>query len=101
EVVIDMEPLKGQSYSLIPWSRLDPSEWLDINKWLIGRSLKDKYPDWKLRLRYEEQQELMGKVLSCKGTCPIYRGTMAANGRALSRLQEGDEIRTQKDSVAW
>jgi hypothetical protein len=101
EVEEDKGPLKGQSHSLIPWSSLDTEAWLDIGKWIIERDIKDKNPDWKLRLRDESQLELMGKVLSCAGECSAYRGVMATNVQHLSRLVEGDEFKTGKDSVAW
>jgi hypothetical protein len=101
EVEEDKEPLKGQSHSLIPWSGLDTEAWLDIDKWIIERDIKDKNPDWKLRLRDESQLELMGKVLSCSGECYSYRGASGVNVQHLSRLVEGDEFQTGKNSVAW
>lgn len=102
QVEIDMEkPLKGQSYSLIPWDTQDPESWLSIDKWLIERSLKDKTPDWKIRLRDDRHQELAGKVLQCRGTCEVYRGTMKARVQHLSRVLEGDEFKTNEDSSAW
>lgn len=101
DVDLDKEPLKGQPYSLIPWGSQNPEEWLSVDKWLLENEIKSKHPDWKLRLRDDNQLELLGKVLSCKGKCPIFRGTMPASGQFLSRLVEGDEIRTDKDSEAW
>lgn len=94
-------PNKGQKFSIIPWSTLDPTDWLSINTWLMERDLKDKNPDWKLRLRDAEHQELAGKVLQCKGICSVYRGGNKADVQHLSRILEGDEITTEKDSVAW
>jgi hypothetical protein len=101
QVEIDKEPLKGQLHSLIPWSTQDPEVWLDINHWLYERSLKDKTPDWKLRLRDERHSELIGKFLKCHGKCSIFRGTTSASGQHLSRVLEGDEVHTGPDSVAW
>lgn len=101
DVVLDKEPFKGQAYSLIPWSSLKSEEWLSVEKWLLENEIRSKNPDWKLRLRNNDQLELMGKLLSCKGKCPIFRGSMPASGQFLSRLIEGDEIRTEKDSEAW
>lgn len=101
QVVIDKEPLKGQKYSLIPWSDLDPDAWLSVDRWLIERKEKDKIVDWKIRLRDDRHLELVGKILKCQGTCPVYRGTNSANVQHLSQIVEGDELRTEKDSIAW
>lgn len=98
---LDKAPLKGQTFSLIPWDELDPEEWLDISQWIVERSLKDKMPDWQMRLRDDRHHELVGKMLRCRGICKIYRGTRAASGQYLSRINEGDEIVTDKDSAAW
>ena len=100
-VEIDKEPLKGQNFSLIPWASLDPEKWMDIDLWLKERDQKDKTPDWKMRLRDQRQMELVGKVLQCKGTCHVFRGTAAAQVQHLSRIVEGDEFRTGDDSQAW
>jgi hypothetical protein len=101
EVEIDKSPLRGQGHSLIPWSEQDPDEWLDIDRWLIQRSIKDKNPDWKLRLRDISHQELVGKILQCYGECQNFRGINSASVEYLSRIQEGDELKTGKNSVAW
>ena len=102
EVEVDAEqPLKGQTYSLTPWDTQDPQEFLSIDKWLIERELKDKAPNWKLRLRDDRQNEHVGKVLQCRGKCEIYRGVMKAKVEHLSRIDEGDEFRTDADTIAW
>jgi len=102
KTIIDLaEPNKGQSYSIIPWSIQDPEDFLSINTWLIERSIKDVTPDWKIRLRQADLKELTGKILQCIGICEIYRGSNKAMGQHLSRLLEGDELKTGKDSVAW
>lgn len=101
KVILDKEPLKGQGYSIIPWRGIDPEGFLNIDYWLIDRELKDVTPDWRIRLRDQRHLELMGKVLKCVGTCPVYRGVDKANVEHLSRIAEGDEFRTEKDSYAW
>lgn len=101
QVEVDREPLKGQGYSLIPWSTQDPQDWLSIDRWLIERELKDKNPDWKLRLRDDRQLEHIGKVLQCRGKCEVFRGTSKAYVQHLSRIDEGDEFKTDVDTVAW
>lgn len=101
-VEIDLpEPNKGQSHSIIPWSTQDPEDFLSINTWLIERKIKDETPDWKIRLRQADHKELVGKILQCKGTCEVYRGSNKAKVQHLSRITEGDEVKTGKDSVAW
>ena len=102
KTVIDLpEPIKGQGYSIIPWKTQDPEDFLSIKNWLIERKFKDATPDWKIRLRKAEYQELAGKVLQCRGECSVFRGTNKASVQHLSQIREGDEIVTGKDSVAW
>jgi hypothetical protein len=101
KVILDKEPLKGQGYSIIPWKGIDPEEFLRIEPWIRARKIKDETPDWKIRLRDHRHLELMGKVLKCVGTCPVFRGTAKVNVEHLSRIVEGDEFRTEKDSFAW
>lgn len=101
-VEVDVEePAKGQGHSIIPWSTQDPEEWMNISNWIVEREIKDKIPDWKIRLRHAEHHELIGKVLQCKGSCSIFRGSNSAKVQHLSRILEGDELNTDKDSVAW
>ena len=102
QVILDVpEPVKGQKHSIVPWSSLDPVEWLSVEKWIIERRIKDKIPDWKMRLRETDHKELVGKVLRCVGKCYVYRGIEKADVQHLSQLKEGDEIITDKNSMAW
>ncbi len=96
-----VSPNKGQNFSIIPWSTMDTIDWLSINTWLLEREIKDKTPDWKIRLRQADHKELVGKFIQCKGTCSVYRGSNKADTQYLSRILEGDEVKTEKDSVAW
>lgn len=100
-VILDKEPLKGQKHSIIPWRGIDPEGFLSIDQWLIDRAIKDKTPDWKIRLRDQRHLELIGRVLKCAGSCPVYQGTEKANVEHLSRIVEGDEFRTEENSFAW
>ena len=95
------EPNKGQNYSIIPWASLSTEDWLSFEKWEAERKIKDAIPDWKIRLRQTEHKELLGKLLQCRGTCSVFRGAESVKGQHLSRLLEGDELVTDKDSVAW
>lgn len=94
-------PLKGQKYSIIEWKDMDPDAWMNIDTWMVERKIKDENPDWMVRLRMADQKELVGKILQCKGTCFVYRGTDRAHVQHLSRIHEGDEFHTDKNSVAW
>jgi hypothetical protein len=98
---LDKDPLKGQGYSIIPWKDINPEKFLDIETWLVERAIKDKNPDWQIRLRDLRHQELVGKVIQCKGKCPVYRGENSADVQHLSRILEGDEVHSEKDSVLW
>lgn len=101
QVQIDQEPFRGQGHSLIPWSSQDASEWLSFEKWKAERGLKDQLPDWKFLARQDSHTEHFGKVLQCRGTCEVYRGSKKARVGHLSRINEGDEFKTHEDSVAW
>jgi hypothetical protein len=95
------DPIKGQEHSMIDWNSLDQEKWLNIGEWILEDEIKSKTPDWVNRIRDDRQLELVGKILSCRGQCPVYRGLMPVSGQHLSQIVEGDEIRTEKDSVAW
>ncbi len=99
--IIDTKPLKGQGHSTTDWENQDPKEWLDIDRWLANRSIKDANPDWKIRIRLNSHKELVGKVLKCVGTCQNFRGIRPVSIRHLSQIKEGDEIQTGKDSNLW
>lgn len=101
DAVIDKEPLKGQNHSVIPWKTMDPEAWLSVDIWIKDRAIKDKNPDWKMRIRDSSHLELVAKILKCVGECPVFHGTFKTPGQHLSRLREGDEIRTGKNSSAW
>lgn len=102
EAIVDTsEPNKGQGHSIIPWDSLGPEEWLSFDNWMVERKIKDSNHHWKIGLRQINHSELMGKVLQCKGVCSVYRGNGQASVQHLSRILEGDELKTEKDSLAW
>ncbi len=94
-------PNYGQGHSIIPWGTQTPEDFLSIHTWMTERALKDQTPDWKIRLRHSEHKELMGKVLQCRGVCDVYRGSSKASVQHLSQIKEGDELKTEANSVAW
>jgi hypothetical protein len=52
---------------------------------------------------FGQQQKYLqiGQVLSCQGTCKLFRGLGAHSLRSGSRLETGDEIKTWPDSYLW
>lgn len=95
----DIPPLKDRSRSLIRWD--NPTDALDIRRWITERDLRDLEPGWKVRQRLAAQPERVGKVISCIGDCRIYRGIFPTRTRWLSRVEEGDEIHTGVNSYLW
>jgi hypothetical protein len=101
ELDIEGIEFKGQSKSLIEWESMNVENWLDFSLWEKERKRRDNMPDWKSRLRFSSNSERFGEVLSCLGTCEVYRGDAMVDGKSTSRLYEGDEVTTLKDSGAW
>ena len=101
EVEIDKEPLKGQNFSIIPWKDQSPENLLDIQIWMIERERKDLDPDWKIRVRDRRHTEIVGKVLTCRGSCKIFRGVHPSQASYRSKIHEGDEFHIGEDSYAW
>lgn len=95
-----IKPNKGHSYSLMDWKE-GHKRLLSIDEWLVERDLKDKAATIRFDLRDKRQHEHVGKVLQCRGTCEVYRGLHKARVQHLSRINEGDELKTDADSVAW
>lgn len=98
----DYDPnlIHQRTHSPINWNQ-DPSNWLNITKWMAERKLKDEQPGWKVRHRISAIPEKMGKVLSCIGSCKLFRGTTPHHIRYGSQVIEGDEIQTDKNSYLW
>ncbi|MFZ4713477.1 MAG: hypothetical protein ACOYL6_07195 [Bacteriovoracaceae bacterium] len=92
---------KGQKRSLIQWNNIDSKVWLDYEDWKTQALSREKNANWFLEKREKELTELMGKVISCVGTCHIYRGKAAVNASYRSKIYEGDDVLTDDDSYAW
>ncbi len=100
--IIPLEkPYKNQSYSLLKWDDVDPEKFLNIDEWISDAEFQLKKSGWLDILRSNQQLELMGRILSCKGRCFIYRGINKHRGSFSSQIFEGDEFETDQDSVAW
>ncbi len=92
--------VRQQTNSLINWQE-DPKDFLSIEKWITERQLKDEQPGWRIRQRISARPEIMGRVLSCIGQCKLFRGAKPHSVRFGSRVFEGDEIHTEKNSYLW
>lgn len=97
----DRVRFKAQNRELTPWRNIDPYEWLDFKTWEKHRKIKDENPQWRKLFREALNYELMGRVLKCIGLCVKYRGTRKNNIEFMSKIQEGDEILTEKGSALW
>lgn len=97
----DIPPYKGQTNSLIDWQNKDSNDWLDFDYWKLTREARDKYADWKIRLRDSSHREIIGKVIQCLGRCESRRETGKTSVQTGSTIKEGDEFVTEQDSYAW
>lgn len=98
---LDIPPYKGQTKSLIDWQDKDPNDWLALDYWKLTREARDKYEDWKIRLRDSSHREIIGKVIQCLGRCESRRETGQTPVQTGSVIKEGDEFITTEDSYAW
>ncbi len=100
---VDHDPIryKGQSANIIQWNKLDVDKWFDIKRWMRERKLKNENPLWKIQSRGRLYQELMGRFISCVGSCQVYRGEKFAMASHQTQVLERDEVRTLDDSYAW
>lgn len=92
---------KNQKNSQIKWGKLKESEFLDVKKWIYQQDLKDQSPEWENLLRERTNQEIVGKIMHCVGSCRIDKGDGFVKPQYRSRLYEGEEIFTDKDSYLW
>lgn len=98
---LDHPVLRRTGHSLIPWSDLKETEFLNVKRWIAERAERDKDPLWKIKHRLSSSREQVGKVIGCVGTCTSFRGTASTKIGWLSRILEGDEINTDTDSYLW
>ncbi len=87
--------------SLIEWRDVDERRFLDLERWKVDLSVKEKQPRWRINLQERRLLEKVGYVLECVGECRLYRGVGYARVDYLSTLQEGDELQTLEDSYLW
>ncbi len=90
-----------QKYSQIHWGQLQEKDFLDVKKWIYQQDLKDQSPEWENLLRERTNQEIVGKVMHCVGGCRIDKGDGFTKPQYQSRLFEGEEIYTERNSYLW
>ncbi|MCB9061324.1 MAG: hypothetical protein H6622_07370 [Halobacteriovoraceae bacterium] len=87
--------------SLIDWKELEPDKWLSAKVWQKRLKLKESNAAWRENLRDATQKELVGRILHCVGQCIVAQSGAEFNGRARTKLYEGDDLITEEDSYAW
>lgn len=92
---------KNQKKSHIKWGTLNEKEFLNIEQWIYHQDLKDQSPEWETLLRERTNQEMVGKVLHCVGICRLDKGDGFTRPQYRSKLYEGEEIYTEKESYLW
>lgn len=92
---------KNQKNSQTKWGSLNEKEFLNIKKWIYGQDLKDQSPEWESLLRERTNQEMVGKIMHCVGVCRIDKGDGFVRPQYRSKLYEGEEIYTEKESYLW
>lgn len=100
-IVHDPMNFKGQKRSLIDWDGLNLDEHLDYNVWEAETLTKKNNPLYRVFQREKLLRESVGKIISCIGTCRLYRGKGYVNASFRSKIIEGDDVVTDKDSYAW
>lgn len=89
---------KGQDFSLVQWDEIDPNEWLDYRLWMQQLALRESQKDWRIKLIEYSNNEKVAKVISCVGTCHLYKGAGKNPLRYKSNIYEGDEVKTDQES---
>lgn len=93
--------MEARPKSYIDWEKIDTKVYFDLQNWKRETDLKDIHKDWRTNRQELALEETVGRVLHCIGYCQIYRGQGYAMGGFRSRVQEGDEIITLKDSYLY
>ena len=97
----DKYSFKDQPRHIIDWERLDPYNWLDFNYWKAQRAQRDRYPDWRLRMRDSQHTEKVAQVIQCYNQCLANNREGDHYLQYMSRIYEGDEVVTRANSYAW
>ena len=94
---------KNHKNSMINWNTVNSERWLSLNSWKRDRELKDSISNWNNSIREVDLIEDIGTVLDCVGECQVSRGDSGGIffSHYKSRLKEGDEVKTGKNSYLW
>jgi hypothetical protein len=92
---------KGEKNSAIDWTGKQGEELLDYKKWKAKTLGQEKDENYTVLSRAKENREVMARVISCIGTCMAQREAKDYRLQQKSRLLEGDEVFTEKDSYLW
>ena len=92
---------RGEKNSAIDWTGKQGEELLDYKKWKEKVLGQEKDENYVILSRAKENREIMARVISCIGTCMAQREAKDYRLQQKSRLVEGDEVYTEKDSYLW
>lgn len=92
---------RGQTKSLVDWQGLDAQDWLNLDSWKEATAFKSKVKYWEALQRIQKLKEPVGRVLSCRGECRLFRDAGEHQVQYMSEVMEADEILTYKDSYLW
>jgi len=92
---------RGQTKSLIDWQGLNAKKWLDFESWKERSSFKDRVKYWEVLERVQRLKEPVGRVLSCRGDCRLFRDSGEHRIQHMSEIMESDEVLTYENSYLW
>jgi hypothetical protein len=101
EIKVEMEKLKAPDSSLISWGRLNFKEFLSFEQWSEEKKLREQDEKWKFYLKRIGIKEKVGSVLSCRGECKLFRGSIPVKAQYMTEILEGDDVTTFEHSYAW
>jgi hypothetical protein len=91
----------GHSHSIVNWPNIKTKDYLDLSLWQEEQLDRDNNKEWKKGQRDSQIYERAGLVLSCVGTCHLFRGREYSKVNYLSSFREGDELQTLPGSYMW
>ena len=92
---------KGQTKSLVDWQGIGAQDWLNFDRWKERSSFKDRVKYWEVLERIQKLKEPVGRVLSCRGDCRVFRDSGEHRIQHMSEIMEADEILTYENSYLW
>ncbi len=92
---------KGEKNSSTDWTGKTGDDLLDYKKWKEKALASEKSENYAILSRAKEYREVVARVISCVGTCQAQREARDYKIQQKSKLIEGDEVYTEKDSYLW